>query len=97
MTYVLENIGTAVTCALVAVIFVGCASEEKLDVSCNEYFSNIASSDFIDLGNGLVRDSVTQLYWYRCPLGQSFDNGRCTGKVLDSDLKLFKVPSRTSD
>ena len=71
-------------------VFVGCASEEKLDVSCNEYFSNVASSDFIDLGNGLVRDSVTQLYWYRCPLGQSFENGRCTGEVLDSDFETVQ-------
>ena len=79
MTYVLKNIGASVLYILVAVIFVGCASEEKLDVTCNEYFSNVASSDFIDLGNGLVRDSVTQLYWYRCPLGQSFENGGCKG------------------
>ena len=90
MTCVLMNIIPAVLYVLVAVIFVGCASEEKLDVSCNEYFSNVASSDFIDLGNGLVRDSVTQLYWYRCPLGQSFKNGRCTGEVLDSDFETVQ-------
>ena len=51
MTYVLKNIRLVMLCVLVAVILVGCAGEEKLDVSCNEYFSNIASSDFIDLGN----------------------------------------------
>ena len=90
MTYFLKNIGAAMLCVLVAVIFVGCAREEKLDVSCDEYFSSVATSDFIDLGNGLVRDSVTQLYWYRCPLGQSFENGRCTGEVLDSDFETVQ-------
>ena len=90
MTCVLRNIRSSVLSVLVAVIFVGCASEEKIDVSCNEYFSNVASSDFIDLGNGLVRDSVTQLYWYRCPLGQSFENGRCTGEVLDSNFETVQ-------
>ncbi len=88
--YVLKNTGPRWLSVLVALIFVGCASEEKVDVSCNEYFSNVASSDFIDLGNGLVKDSVTQLYWYRCPLGQSFENGRCTGKVLDSDFETVR-------
>ena len=43
MTYVLKNIGATMLCFLVAVIFLGCASEEKLDVSCNEYFSNSMS------------------------------------------------------
>ena len=90
MTYVPKNIVFTVLSVLVAMIFLGCASEEKLDISCNEYFSNVASSDFVDLGNGLVRDSVTQLYWYRCPLGQSFENGRCTGQVLDSDFETVQ-------
>ena len=90
MTDVLKDIRATSFGLLVAVVFAGCASEDKMDVSCNEYFSNIASSDFIDLGNGLVRDRVTQLYWYRCPLGQSFDNGRCTGQVLDSDFETVQ-------
>ena len=90
MTYVLKNIPAASFGLLVAAILAGCASEDKVDVSCNEYFSKIASSDFTDLGNGLIKDSVTQLYWYRCPLGQSFENGRCAGKVLDSDFETVR-------
>ena len=90
MTNVVKNIFAASFGLFAAAVFAGCASEEKIDVSCNEYFSNIVSSDFIDLGNGLVRDSVTQLYWYRCPLGQSFENGRCTGQVLDSDFETVQ-------
>ena len=90
MNYVLESISKISFVLLLALVFSGCATEERLDVSCNEYFSNLASSDFVDLGNGLVRDSVTQLYWYRCPLGQSFENGRCTGQVLDSDFETVQ-------
>ena len=86
MNYVLESISKTSFGLLFVLVFSGCATEERLDVSCNEYFSNLASSDFVDLGNGLVRDSATQLYWYRCPLGQIFENGRCTGQVLDSDF-----------
>ena len=87
MNYVRESISKVSFGLLMALVFSGCATEEKLDVSCNEYFSNMASSDFIDLGNGLVRDSATQLYWYRCPLGQTFESGKCAGKVLDSDFE----------
>ena len=87
MNYVRESISKVSFSLLMALVFSGCATEEKLDVSCNEYFSNMASSDFIDLGNGLVRDSATQLYWYRCPLGQTFESGKCAGKVLDSDFE----------
>ena len=90
MNYVLESLGRASFGLLMALVFSGCATEEKLDVSCNEYFSKMASSDFIDLGNGLVRDSVTQLYWFRCPLGQYFENGKCAGKVLDSDFETVR-------
>ena len=90
MNYVLESISKISFGLLMALVFSGCATEERLDVSCNEYFSNLASSDFVDLSNGLVRDSVTQLYWYRCPLGQSFENGRCTGQVLDSDFETVQ-------
>ena len=90
MNYVLESISKTSFGLLLVLVFSGCATEERLDVSCNEYFSNLASSDFVDLGNGLVRDSVTQLYWYRCPLGQSFENGRCTGQVLDSDYETVQ-------
>ncbi len=87
MDYVFESISKTSFGLLIALVFSGCASEEKIDVSCNEYFSKMASSDFIDLGNGLVRDSATQLYWYRCPLGQTFESGKCAGKVLDADFE----------
>ena len=90
MNYVSESISKTLCGLLLVLVFSGCTTEERLDVSCNEYFSNLASSDFVDLGNGLVRDSVTQLYWYRCPLGQSFENGRCTGQVLDSDFETVQ-------
>ena len=87
MNYVLESISKKSFGLLLVLVFSGCATEERLDVSCNEYFSDMASSDFIDLGNGLVRDRATQLYWYRCPLGQTFVSGKCTGKVLDADFE----------
>ena len=90
MINVVKNIFAASFGLLAAVVFAGCASEDKVDVSCDEYFSKIASSDFTDLGNGLIKDSVTQLYWYRCPLGQSFENGKCAGKVLDSDFETVR-------
>jgi hypothetical protein len=103
MNYVRESISKASFGLLMALVFSGCATEERLDVSCNEYFSNMASSDFTDLGNGLVRDSETQLYWYKCPLGQTFVSGKCTGKVLDADfetaqgtVKNFRLPAVSS-
>ena len=90
MTYILKNIQGTVLAILVAIGFAGCASEEKIDVSCADYFSNMVSSDFTDLGDGLMKDSVTQLFWYRCPLGQNFENGKCVGKILDADFETIQ-------
>ena len=90
MTYILKNIQGTVLATLVAIGFAGCASEEKIDASCADYFSKMASSDFTDLGDGLMKDSVTQLYWYRCPLGQNFENGKCVGKILDANFETIK-------
>ena len=90
MTYILKNIQGIVLAILVAIGFAGCASEEKIDVSCADYFTKMVSSDFTDLGDGLIQDSVTQLYWYRCPLGQSFEDGRCDGRILDADFETVQ-------
>ena len=90
MTYALKNIQAAVLALLVAIVFAGCASEEKVDVSCIDYFSNMVSSDFTDLGDGVMKDSATQLFWYRCPLGQNFENGKCVGKILDADFETIQ-------
>ena len=90
MIYILKNIQGAILGILVAIGFAGCASKEKIDVSCADYFSKMVTSDFTDLGDGLIKDSVTQLFWYRCPLGQNFENGKCVGKILDADFETIQ-------
>ena len=55
----------------------GCG-QEQLDIACSIYFTENASS-LTEQSPGIVLDSKTNLFWFRCNLGQSFRDGACVG------------------
>lgn len=47
--------------------------------SCNGGTSSLPAARFQDNGDGTVTDVESKLMWMRCPSGQQWRDGRCTG------------------
>ena len=77
----------------------GCGSE-TVDQTCSEYFA-AATSSLTEAGPGILQDSETGLLWFRCNLGQTYENGRCIGDASDKTFDeiltdLARVEGNTS-
>ncbi|MED5340906.1 MAG: DUF1566 domain-containing protein [Pseudomonadota bacterium] len=54
----------------------------SLDITCTEYFKTTPSS-LKTLSNGIVHDTTSNLYWYRCNAGQRYVDGKCKDDPLN--------------
>ena len=54
----------------------------SLDITCTEYFKTTMSS-LKTLSNGIVHDTTSNLYWYRCNAGQRYVDGECKDDPLN--------------
>lgn len=62
------------------VLFAAFLSVPALSQTCNFFMKPSAESGrFVDLETGYVLDVVTMLRWSFCSLGQTYEQGACTG------------------
>ena len=65
---------------LLSIIFVAVLSFNASGQTCNSSMKPSAEpGQFVDLENGYVLDVVSMLKWNFCSLGQTYDQGVCTG------------------
>ena len=63
----------------------GCGGE-TVDQACAEYFAQTPSS-LKEMGPGVLQDSESGLVWFRCNLGQTYENGECIGNPINKDFE----------
>ena len=84
-----QSLRTSAAGVLSILAISGCGSE-TVDQTCSEYFA-AAPSSLTETGPGILQDSETGLLWFRCNLGQTYENGKCIGnasnKTFDAILK----------
>jgi len=72
---------------LVCTALLSSAVAVRADQTCrvSPELRSSATANFEDLGDGTVLDRAHQLAWLRCPVGQTWQTGRCDGKALALD------------
>ena len=63
----------------------------SLDITCTEYFKTTPSS-LKTLSNGIVHDTTSNLYWYRCNAGQRYVDGECKDDPLNLSFDARTPP-----
>ena len=43
----------------------------RVEISCNEHLASAGLGHFKDMERGVIRDSKTNLDWFRCPVGST--------------------------
>ena len=54
----------------------------RVEISCNEHLASAGLGHFKDMERGVIRDSKTNLDWFRCPVGQRHIPRGCSGEPL---------------
>ena len=80
-----RRIRGGVTVTLATITLLGCGSE-TVDQVCAEYFAQTPSS-MKEMGPGVLQDSESGLVWFRCNLGQTYQNGECIGNPINKDFE----------
>lgn len=87
------------------VIFATLLSIPAFSQTCNSLMKPSAEAGrFVDLGTGYVLDVVTMVRWSFCSLGQTYEQGVCTGTpniyetfrdalVAASDIEGHRIPN----
>ncbi len=68
--------------SLIIIILAGCEMR-KLPESCSSFLSEKKQDRFrLSESSPVAYDKLTNITWYRCSAGQTFNEGKCEGEVL---------------
>jgi hypothetical protein len=83
-TSLFRNLRKYLVVTLAIFVISGCGSAD-VDISCSEYFAE-APSAYQEKAPGILHDPETDLLWFRCNLGQRYENGRCVGDAANKNF-----------